>query len=183
MLPGLGGSELIIIAIVALVVVGPKDLPKLLRNLGKFIGKMRNMADDFKSSFDDMARQSELDDLRKEVEALRSNNLTTSLQNEMRAIESDVSVSLNKTDTPVPPAVTTPVDAKMANPQLEGLPPKWDAGETQGDPVVAPARKTRARKPKVVADIMPETTAEPPMESDAEPIVAPVKRSRRKAVS
>ena len=71
MLPEVGGLEWLIIAIVALVVVGPKDLPVLMRRVGQFMNKLRAMAADFRSSFDEMARQSELDDLRKEVEAMR----------------------------------------------------------------------------------------------------------------
>jgi sec-independent protein translocase protein TatB len=72
MLPDIGGSELLIIAAVALIVVGPKDLPILMRKIGQFIGKMRGMANEFRASFDEMARQSELDELRKEVAAMRS---------------------------------------------------------------------------------------------------------------
>jgi sec-independent protein translocase protein TatB len=98
MVPGVGGGELIVIAIVALIVVGPKDLPKLLRQLGRFVAKMRGMADDFRASFDDMARQSELDDLRKEVEALRSGKSVSpvieDLTQEMNAISNDVTNSL-----------------------------------------------------------------------------------------
>ena len=71
MLPEVGGTELLVIAAVALIVVGPKDLPMLLRKLGQFVARLRAMADDFRASFDEMARQSELDDLRKEVEAMR----------------------------------------------------------------------------------------------------------------
>ena len=71
MLPDVGGTELLLIAAVALIVVGPKDLPMLLRKLGQFVARLRSMADDFRASFDEMARQSELDDLRKEVEAMR----------------------------------------------------------------------------------------------------------------
>ena len=71
MLPQIGSTELLVIAAIALIVVGPKDLPVLLRKLGKFVGRLRNMANDFRSSFDEMARQSELDDLRKEVAAMR----------------------------------------------------------------------------------------------------------------
>lgn len=71
MLPEVGGMELLVIAAVALIVVGPKDLPMLLRKLGQFVARLRSMADDFRASFDEMARQSELDDLRKEVEAMR----------------------------------------------------------------------------------------------------------------
>ena len=69
--PGIGGLEYLVIGIVALVVVGPERLPGMLRQLGKMVAKARGMANEFRSSFDEMARQSELDDLRKEVQALR----------------------------------------------------------------------------------------------------------------
>lgn len=72
MFPDIGGSELIIVAIVALLVVKPKDLPVMMRKIGEFTAKARRMANDFRASFEDMARQSELDDLRKEVEAMRA---------------------------------------------------------------------------------------------------------------
>jgi sec-independent protein translocase protein TatB len=66
------GSELLIIAIVALVVIGPKDLPKVLRGLGKWAGKARAVAREFQSSIDQMIRESELEDLKKEVEAAKT---------------------------------------------------------------------------------------------------------------
>lgn len=71
MLPEIGATELLVIAVVALIVVGPKDLPVMLRKLGQFMAKLRGMAAEFRASFDEMARQSELDELRKEVEAMR----------------------------------------------------------------------------------------------------------------
>ena len=73
--PGIGGFEILVIGIVALLVVGPKDLPLLMRKIGKVMAKARGMANEFRSSFDEMARQSELDELRKEVEALRSGQM------------------------------------------------------------------------------------------------------------
>jgi sec-independent protein translocase protein TatB len=63
--------EFLLAAVIALIVVGPKDLPVLLRKFGQFMGKLRSMANEFRASFDEMARQSELDELRKEVEAMR----------------------------------------------------------------------------------------------------------------
>jgi sec-independent protein translocase protein TatB len=63
--------EFLLAAVIALVVVGPKDLPVLMRKLGQAVGKMRALAAEFRASFDEMARQSELDELRKEVEAMR----------------------------------------------------------------------------------------------------------------
>ena len=70
--PGIGGFEILVIGIVALLVVGPKDLPLLMRKIGKVMARARAMANEFRSSFDEMARQSELDELRKEVQALRT---------------------------------------------------------------------------------------------------------------
>jgi sec-independent protein translocase protein TatB len=80
MLPDIGGTELLVIAAVALIVVGPKDLPALLRKLGQFVGKMRGMASEFRASFDEMARQSELDELRREVQAMRSGQFSNPVQ-------------------------------------------------------------------------------------------------------
>jgi sec-independent protein translocase protein TatB len=72
MLPEFGAVELLFIAAIALIVVGPKDLPILMRKAGKFLAQMRGMAAEFRASFDEMARQSELEELRKEVEAMRN---------------------------------------------------------------------------------------------------------------
>jgi sec-independent protein translocase protein TatB len=75
-----GGTELLVIAAVALIVVGPKDLPVLLRKLGQFVGKIRGMANEFRASFDEMARQSELDELRREVQAMREGQYTAPMR-------------------------------------------------------------------------------------------------------
>ena len=67
-----GAFEMLVLGALALIIVGPKDLPMLMRKVGQFTAKMRGLAAEFRASFDEMARQSELDDLRKEVEALRT---------------------------------------------------------------------------------------------------------------
>lgn len=72
MLPGLGFSEIVVLGIIALLVVGPKDLPLMMRKLGRFMARMRGMAAEFRSGFDELARQAELDELRREVNALRN---------------------------------------------------------------------------------------------------------------
>jgi sec-independent protein translocase protein TatB len=64
--------DFMIVAAVALIVVGPKDLPVLMRKVGQFVARMRAMAAEFRASFDEIARQSELDELRREVEAMRA---------------------------------------------------------------------------------------------------------------
>ena len=109
--PGIGGMELVILAIVALVVVGPKDLPVMLRKVGQVVGRARKMAAEFRASFDDMARQSELDDLRKEVEALRQSQMqAVDFSPELDAVNAGVDMTPKPTPTPVaePPAPDTP---------------------------------------------------------------------------
>jgi sec-independent protein translocase protein TatB len=58
-------TELLMVALVALVVIGPKDLPKAMRVVGKWVGKARRMAGHFRSGFDEMMRQSELEEMEK----------------------------------------------------------------------------------------------------------------------
>lgn len=72
-------SHILIVLIVALVVVGPKDLPRLMRMMGQWAGKARRMAEQFRASFDEMARQSELEELRAEIDALRKERLGNSI--------------------------------------------------------------------------------------------------------
>ncbi len=74
-MPSLGAFELLVIAIVAIIVVGPKDLPKLLRWAGQAFRQVRGLAQDFHDSMDDLARESELDELRKQVETMRQQNM------------------------------------------------------------------------------------------------------------
>jgi sec-independent protein translocase protein TatB len=66
---GIDSPELLVIAIVALVVIGPKELPSLLRSWGKWMAQMRGMAAEFRGHVDEMVRQSELDDVKKQLES------------------------------------------------------------------------------------------------------------------
>src|SRR6476619_4913907 len=59
----IGWSELLVIAVVAIVVVGPKDLPKLMRSFGHYAGKLRRAAADFQRQFDEAMRESEVEEV------------------------------------------------------------------------------------------------------------------------
>ena len=65
----IASSELMLVVLVALLVIGPKDLPKALRVVGKWVGKARGVAAHFRSGFDEMIRQSELEELEKKWKA------------------------------------------------------------------------------------------------------------------
>jgi sec-independent protein translocase protein TatB len=71
MMPGIGFTEMILLVVVAIVVIGPKDLPLMMRKFGKFTGKMRAMAYEFQQGLDELGRQAELEELRKEVADLK----------------------------------------------------------------------------------------------------------------
>ena len=68
----IGWSELLVIAVVAIVVVGPKDLPKLMRGFGHYAGKFRRAAGDFQRQFEEAMRESEVDEVRKAIESART---------------------------------------------------------------------------------------------------------------
>ena len=61
-----GASELLVIVIVAILVIGPKDMPRALRAAGKWIGKMRRMSNHFRAGIDEMVRQAEIEDMEKQ---------------------------------------------------------------------------------------------------------------------
>ena len=108
-------SHILILLIVALVVVGPKDLPRLMRILGQWMGKARAMADQFRKSFDDMARQSELDELRKEIENLRSDRPLADLERNLhQSILPDDLKSAPVTGTETAPAIRHEAAAQEA---------------------------------------------------------------------
>ncbi len=62
----IGGTELLLIAVVALLVIGPKELPNALRTLGRYTGKARAMTRHLRSGFDEMMRQAELEEMEKQ---------------------------------------------------------------------------------------------------------------------
>ncbi len=111
----LSWSHILIVLVVALVVVGPKDLPRLMHMLGRWMAKARAMADQFKKSFDEMSRQAELDELRREIDALRNERPLAGIE---QALHEPV----------LPPDPATP--AVVPAPQLEAAhekPPPHDA--------------------------------------------------------
>ncbi|HEX2590203.1 MAG TPA: Sec-independent protein translocase protein TatB [Rhizomicrobium sp.] len=119
-------SHILILLTVALVVVGPKDLPKLMRTAGQWAGRARAMANEFRRSFDEMARQSELDELRKEIESLRN-------ERPLAGIERDLNESI------LPPehrSVPSAASDSMMRPQGPPEPP-IDHSKVDEEPVIA----------------------------------------------
>ncbi len=71
---GVGYTEMFLIAVVAIIVIGPKDLPRVLRTFGKTIGKMRGMAREFQGHLDSAMKEAGLEDVKKEFNNLKNIN-------------------------------------------------------------------------------------------------------------
>jgi sec-independent protein translocase protein TatB len=160
MLPENRLLEILIIGALALIVVGPKDLPILMRKVGQFVGKMRSMAAEFRASFDELARQSELEELRKEVDALRATHADAVGQIHA-SLDEPIGLHADTTPSymmPLSPPIPTPIDG--AEPAVAAEAPK-----------PAPAKPRKPRAPKVAA------------EDAAAPAAKRAPRSRAKAAS
>src|SRR4029079_2864678 len=106
-------STLLILGIVALLVIGPKDLPALLRTLGKYMGIIRKHANEFRAPFDEAVRGSELEALKKEVETIGKDTEAT-IRTAEQTVQSEVDAARASVDTCIDdPAQTFTSDADM----------------------------------------------------------------------
>ncbi|HET7086226.1 MAG TPA: Sec-independent protein translocase protein TatB [Rhizomicrobium sp.] len=87
-------QHLSLMLIVALVVVGPKDLPRLMNMAGKWAGKARSMAQEFRRSFDEMARETELAELRKEIDDLKKNNPLSQAVDSATGVQAEINSAM-----------------------------------------------------------------------------------------
>ncbi len=151
----IGWSEMAIIVAVALFVIGPRDLPKALRTVGRYVGKVRAMAREFQSSIDEAVRDSELEEVKKQIESVGKLNLKSQIA---KAIDPDgeLSKSLDVTDV------------------LRGSDDKEKDSETAADPAGADptgadaAAATPAAPAKPVTAVWPSSAPKKkPAETDA----------------
>lgn len=181
-----GWSEMLVIAVVMIVVVGPKDLPKMLRTFGKMTAKVRGMAGDFQKQFNEALKEAELDDVKKSVDSLRSMNPASEIKKQLNPFEkaaADVRAGLQSAMAPKPSTssvAASPV-AHQAEPLKTGAAPMPGAEETKvnGAASLGAPPPDLAPAPAVTTPAAPIATAEVP----ATP-VAPAKPARaRRATS
>jgi len=163
-------SELLLIGVVALIFIGPKELPGVLRTLGQWMSKIRRMAGDFQNQFHDAMREAELADLKKEVDEMAAQaanysnfdplaDVRKEMENAQRDIESAVadkpaeSPAVGEPAAAAPPAIGPDSAEAVSHPQApvaEPLgppresPPVVAAGEPAKEPVTEPVRHSAA---------------------------------------
>ena len=109
----IGWSELVVIAVVALIAIGPKELPGVLRMVGQWMGKARKMAAEFQGQFQEAMREAEMADLKKSFDEVKDVATGLSPGNVMTSLQKDVSDALQTGDIDKPAA--TPNDAQVAS--------------------------------------------------------------------
>lgn len=95
---GLDWSELALIAVVAVVIIGPKDLPEAVRGVARFIQKMRRMAGQFQGQVDEVVREAKLEDVRNQINEIRSFDFKSVVEKE---IDKDGSLRQTFTEDPI----------------------------------------------------------------------------------
>jgi sec-independent protein translocase protein TatB len=100
----IGWSELLVIAVVAVIVVGPKDLPRMLRGFGNFVGRMKRMSRDFQRQFNDALREAELEDVKKSVDQIGKINPLADVKKELNPIRKMGDEIRRELGVPVPAA-------------------------------------------------------------------------------
>lgn len=140
----IGWSELVVVGVVALVVIGPKELPGVIRSVGKAVGKLRTMAGEFRGQFDEAMREADIDDVKKTFSEMGdvANSATsaitdpvTGLQNDIQSAAAEVSGSATRSD-----AVSSGIQADAAALEAEIA--------AQSAPEPEPEPKPRARRKK-----------------------------------
>lgn len=128
--PGIGLPELLVLLVLALVVVGPKDLPLMVRRAGQFVGKIRGLARDFQRSFDELGREAELAELRKEVEALKQANPLNEVKREFQTAEMEALREMPE-DKPHPRVAAKTRPPSAAAPKAESVAEEAPAADNQ----------------------------------------------------
>jgi len=133
----IGWFELFFVIVVAVIVVGPKDLPKMMRNIGRWTGRARAMADQFRRSFEDMARQSELEEMRAEMMKVQN--------------ETSLAAIKRETDEMLGGLPSNPLSASdstaSANRSSSSPPPSGDGQTPKSEAVASQAAPSPAEKP------------------------------------
>jgi sec-independent protein translocase protein TatB len=123
----IGWGELVVIGIVALIAIGPKELPTVLRTLGQWMGKVKRMASEFQGQFQEALREAELHDLKKQAEDLTSSVTDATSFDPLADIGNDVT----KSAEPAAPSKTETATATEAT--IDVPPPELPAPVTNED--------------------------------------------------
>jgi sec-independent protein translocase protein TatB len=137
----IGWSELVVIAVVALIAIGPKELPGVLRMVGQWMGKARKMAAEFQGQFQEAMREAEMADLKKSFDEIKDAASGLAGGNVMTSLQKNVSDALHigdidkpASETPATPAIEPPASSEALATSSEALATSIEAPVTPTTP-------------------------------------------------
>ena len=133
-------SKLLILGIVALLVIGPKDLPALLRTIGKYVGIIRGQAKEFRAQFDEAMRETELDQLKKDVENIAAGDRGHRCARPSQTVEKQLDDARQSVDTVDSPSSADPMPRTTPTACRSRTPPARQP-TLLPEPVAAPSRR------------------------------------------
>lgn len=183
----IGWTELLVIAVILIVVVGPKDLPPMIRAFGKMTKRLRQTAGEFRAQFDEALREAELDDLKNSVNDLRSLNPANSIRetlNPLRQMGQEIKSDLERSTRPdAKPAPRD--DGYEENSILPDLPLGLGEPPEELRPVVqqptAPAQSNQTASTPMAASVAPTAPATSAPAAIAPPVADKKLASRKPA--
>lgn len=98
----IGATEIIVIAVVAILVVGPRDLPRMLRTVGQYVGKLRSMAREFQHQFEEAARDTGLDDVKQGISSVKEFSPGNQIKEAFNSITDEVEDVKTQVEKPAP---------------------------------------------------------------------------------
>lgn len=175
----IGWTELLVIAVILIVVVGPKDLPPMIRAFGKMTKRLRRTAGEFRAQFDEALREAELEDLKKSVDDVRSLNPTNSIRealNPLRQMGQEIKSDLERSTRPDAKS-TSSGDADQENSILPDIPlglgePPEELKPVAQQPVASTPAAPSAASSAAVPQNAPAATV-PPVAATAPATSAP----------
>ena len=117
-------SEIALIAVVALIAIGPKDMPVAIRAVTGWIKKARRMAAEFQTHVDEMVREADLGDIRSSINEIRNFDIRGQIE---KAVDSDGSIRASFAENPLEPSVTSVEEIAVAEPAVAELAPPSEA--------------------------------------------------------
>jgi len=111
----IGWSELVVIGVVALIVIGPKELPGVLRTIGQWMGKVRRMAAEFQGQFNEAMREAEMADLKKSFDDIKDTASSLSKNNILTSLTADVTDAMKVGDLNEPASTSTSSSSTTAS--------------------------------------------------------------------
>jgi sec-independent protein translocase protein TatB len=171
----IGWGELIVIGVVALIAIGPKELPTVLRTMGQWMGKIRRMASEFQGQFQEAMREAEFAELKKQVDTIGEGSTFNPLETARREFESALEDKPPSTDAPAAPTTPFPeyetgaadrtAPTASGEPAATSIPPAADAPPVPPAPVEPQLASSEPAAPANEQDFNPDQPGPPALQT------------------